>query len=160
LVANTLGDGVLQKTEVLALKTGRADQADAMGRLLAVRNQYALSPDAEQMNGAATNLMQDIQRLYQLTSDDSLQLRPGCNIAIHGELLGISYQLPYFHRQREMMLDFSFTLLKLCVNVWNHVRAQLCVDSPETASEMDDELDLEGPKDLLAFSWRALRDSR
>ena len=39
------------------------------------------------------------------------------------------------------------------------MRAQLSVDSPERDAVPDDDFDMSGPKDLLSYSWRALRDS-
>lgn len=51
-------------------------------------------------------------------------------------------------------------VITLCERVWDAVHGRLCVDAPE--SEMDELEDgeiLAGPKDLLSYSWRALRDS-
>ena len=52
------------------------------------------------------------------------------------------------------------TVLEVCITIWDMVRSILCIDSPETAYEAEDDDGKEGPKDRLAYSWRALRDSR
>jgi hypothetical protein len=55
---------------------------------------------------------------------------------------------------------FHSRILNVCQNIWLEVKSVLCVDSPEghTDEAMDD-LDV-GPKDILSYSWRALRESR
>lgn len=51
-------------------------------------------------------------------------------------------------------------ILTVCQNIWLEVKSVLCVDSPEghTDEAMDDLV--VGPKDILSYSWRALRESR
>lgn len=55
--------------------------------------------------------------------------------------------------------SFMERMLSICWSVWFGVHDVLCVDSPEREHEDLDE-DLAGPKDVLSFSWRALRESR
>ncbi|KIW73054.1 hypothetical protein PV04_01201 [Phialophora macrospora] len=160
LVASVLSASLLQKVEVLAVRTGRADHADALGRLSALRGLSGPPSNDVLADPNGTGLVEDIRHLKQLTSKQgSIELRPGCAIPIHGLLLGISYRIRYLQPQDCHLRWFDFTLLEVCANVWDQVRNQLCVDSPERASEIEIEADDEGPKDLLAFSWRALRDS-
>lgn len=52
--------------------------------------------------------------------------------------------------------------LYLCFHsVWNCVKTTLCNDAPEgyVPDEMDDEDDI-GTKDILSYSWRALKEAR
>ena len=161
LIAETLSTTLLQNVGLLAIQTGRADHADAMGRLSALRSLCISASSVAQPNFVDVNLVQDAESLEQLTSEDrGVPLRPGCAIAIHGTLLGVSYRLQSLQSQDERISALGSVLLKACTNVWNQVKVQLCVDSPETAIEEEDDINEEGPKDLLAFSWRALRDSR
>ena len=161
VVESALSDGFLRKVEALVVKTGRADHADAAGRILALRSLCVSSLNRVQLSSDCTDLVKAVWRLEQSTSSDSgFQLRPGCAVSIHADLLGVSYRLRYLGDQNDQVLHFDVSLVQVCLNVWDQVRAQLCVDSPETASEVEDELNDEGPKDLLAFCWRALRDSR
>ena len=51
-------------------------------------------------------------------------------------------------------------VLDLCGTIWIKVRTRLCVDSPETSSDGENDDAKGGPKDMLSYSWRALRDSR
>ena len=55
--------------------------------------------------------------------------------------------------------SFLERMLSVCWSIWFGVHDVLCVDSPEREHEDQDE-DLAGPKDVLSFSWRALRESR
>ncbi|EXJ64489.1 hypothetical protein A1O7_00825 [Cladophialophora yegresii CBS 114405] len=160
LVASVLSSSLLQKVQVLAVRTGRADHADAMGRLCALRGVCATLSNEMPVDTDSTDLVEEIRRFKDLTSKQGgIELRPGCALPIHGLLLGISYRLRYLRPRDGQVRLFDFTLLEMCANVWDQVRDQLCVDSPERASEIETEADDEGPKDLLAFSWRALRDS-
>lgn len=161
VVQGALSRDLLERVEALALKTGRADHADAMGRLYALQGAYLSLSNEAPVPTKGDSLAEAIRRLERLTSEDhGVELRPGCTLPVHGLLLGISYQLRYIPRQDEEILVLGPAVLDICVNVWNQMRVQLCVDSPETAAELEDETNDEGPKDLLAYSWRALRDSR
>lgn len=51
-------------------------------------------------------------------------------------------------------------IVAICENVWTKVTPVLCIDSPEGhTDELIDDF-MVGPKDLLSYSWRALKDSR
>jgi hypothetical protein len=159
-VADAINPHFLQHLEAMTIRTGRADHADAFGRLVALR-----SLCATQVRAVPTclkdGLIEHLRRLEQLTSPQSgAELRPGCSTAIHGEMLSVSYRLRYSIVPADNMSHLASLLLSICASVWTQVRGQLCVDSPERTTEIDDEMADEGPKDLLAYSWRALRDSR
>lgn len=48
----------------------------------------------------------------------------------------------------------------VCERIWEEVKPVLCVDSPEGhTDEPVEDLNV-GPKDILSYSWRALRESR
>jgi hypothetical protein len=51
-------------------------------------------------------------------------------------------------------------IIAACTRIWEEVKPVLCIDSPE--GHTDDSLDelALGPKDLLSYSWRALRETR
>ena len=53
-------------------------------------------------------------------------------------------------------------ILACCTGVWEVVKGILCYDSPEGYTLEDEEnKDLDtGTKDMLSFSWRALKESR
>ncbi|KAJ9608869.1 hypothetical protein H2200_006640 [Cladophialophora chaetospira] len=160
LVAGALSPAFLERVEAMALKTGRADHADAMGRLLCLQDTCLASLSKGPTGSKDDTFMEVILQLERLTSKDArIQLKPGCNLPIHGLLLRISYRLRSRHTKDDQLMALAPNVLNVCVNVWNQVRGQLCIDSPERAADIDDEINDEGPKDLLAFSWRALRDS-
>lgn len=48
----------------------------------------------------------------------------------------------------------------VCDRIWEEVKPILCIDSPEGhTDEPIEELGV-GPKDILSYSWRGLRESR
>ena len=51
-------------------------------------------------------------------------------------------------------------ILDICELVWTQVRTRLCIDSPETSTDDAEDDSSGGAKDMLSYSWRALRDSR
>lgn len=51
-------------------------------------------------------------------------------------------------------------IVAVCDKIWVEVKPVLCIDSPEGhTDEPIDDLAV-GPKDILSYSWRALRESR
>ncbi|EXJ89201.1 hypothetical protein A1O3_02267 [Capronia epimyces CBS 606.96] len=163
LVSGAISAAALNRIGVVAAKTIRGDHADGLGRLWAVsglsHKSTLLSSPIGHETAAYTGLSQLISLLKQLTSTSG-DLRPGSKHPIHAYLLAVHYRLRDLQAHGDEQMDNnSVPILNICVKVWDHVRTQLCVDSPETSSEPEDEDTNEGPKDLLAYSWRALRDS-
>jgi len=156
----------LDEVQLLAASTGRADHADGMGRGWALMDRMTRDtryggPQQDETCHTTSALAQLIERLEDSTA--SLEtFRPSSTFPLHGALLALAYCL-----QGMQVTDDWPTkpeaqrILGICSNVWDCVVPQLCVDSPETAAEdEDDDVVNGGPKDLLAYSWRALRDSR
>ena len=136
-------DGVSKRMEIVSAKTGRHDHADAAGRLCALY--YSSSKSSSDINTP-------LHRLDEYCSLTT-KLEPGTAFPLHGLLRTAVHRIPgeLFHGQEELVF-------RICVRVWALVQSELCVDSPETAAPESDG-DISGPKDLLAYSWRALRDS-
>ncbi|KAK4948093.1 hypothetical protein LTR10_013147 [Elasticomyces elasticus] len=151
------GSDFLQEVERLAVQTVRGDHADGLGRLLGVLSSLS-NADEPVESAVKTAIMRSISRLENATSNGS-NLRPGSTFPIHGHLLALYYQLQDL--QGHCGQDFiASRVFSICHRIWEEAQPQLCVDSPETATEVADDEGTEGPKDLLAYSWRALRDSR
>ena len=51
-------------------------------------------------------------------------------------------------------------IVQVCDQIWNEVKPVLCIDSPEGHTDDPIEELGVGPKDILSYSWRALRESR
>jgi hypothetical protein len=50
-------------------------------------------------------------------------------------------------------------IVSICDRIWLEAKPVLCIDSPEGHSdEPTEELNV-GPKDVLSYSWRSLRES-
>jgi hypothetical protein len=158
LVSLTVNPTFLHDVEMLALHTGRGDHADGMGRLWTVR--FRSNGAVESAPAAADRaLMMHISRLENMLSRVG-SLQPGSDFPLHGSLLALNYQLRNLKGPKLDATSDAARILDLCHRIWNEVRPQLCVDSPERTSDYADDDGTEGPKDLLAYSWRALRDSR
>ena len=48
----------------------------------------------------------------------------------------------------------------VCDKIWQEAKHLLCIDSPEGHSDEPVEDLNVGPKDVLSYSWRSLRESR
>lgn len=166
LVSSVLNPELLSRVGTMAAKSVRGDHADGMARLWAlslVSNDSlpkSSHPQPGHITTAETGLLPLISLLEQLMWESG-DIQPGSRHPIHAYLLSIQYRLRDFRSQGCELTKTDFVrIFDICVHVWDRVRAQLCVDSPETSSDLEDEDTNEGPKDLLAYSWRALRDSR
>ncbi|RMD43390.1 hypothetical protein DV735_g1703, partial [Chaetothyriales sp. CBS 134920] len=134
---------ISRRVQLLSAKTGRHDHADAAARF------YAL---AHSIQGPKPDSATAIQSLAQHLAPAQSLPHPSA-FPLHALLLGATYQLLGAN------LDESDAdILPLCRRVWHLVQDRLCLDSPETA-DPEFEQSFAGPKDLLAYSWRALRDS-
>ena len=145
----------------LSARSGRQDHADAAGRLGA-----AMFPGVGAEDGAETTEPQGpganhiIQLLAKRLSAMD-ELTPGTTFPLHGTILTLVH---YFNGldvgcSRAGEFDAG-SVIKACQRLWTLVQNVLCVDSPEKGTEQEFDDAVEGPKDLLAYSWRALRDTR
>ena len=132
---------LLPHLERLAACSARSDHADGLGRI------HSLQISHEKLAFIVSRLTNylDSLRAFELPT-----LFP-----LHGLLLAVR------HAMSTENLDEStcFSILSTCKRIWDLVQGHLCVDSPEfSQSEVDLDMNV-GPKDILAYSWRALRDS-
>ena len=135
-----------RSVQSLSARTCRHDHADAAGRLGAIV--------ISQETNMAEALASLVDRMHDCITTNTI-LSPASGFALHASLLGLAYSLD---ANRNAMEDIWPSIVEICRKIWTMVQPQLCVDSPETAA--DDTEEEGGPKDLLAYSWRALRDSR
>lgn len=141
-----------------ASRTNRADHADAMGRMTPLiagilRSSHKDLNDAVTISNHVTSLRWIV---CSLETFDITFVYP-----LHGKLLGVSYLLlnaetNYF--STDLTLTISM-LLEICQQIWVLSEAHLCVDSPEVETDTSEDGGSSGPKDLLAYAWRILRDS-
>jgi hypothetical protein len=164
----------IQRAEELASMTSRADHADGAARLYKLH--YSLMPDSSPTGIASAQpskraiieeiLLPTQTALASIEGDLEVPLQ---QISLHARLLSLRYilqgeSIPGGACQDEALkfLDWEILINRmicLCQLVWQKVRAPLCVDSPENEDdEVSEEVSAES-KDLLTYSWRALRDS-
>ncbi|KAK2802062.1 hypothetical protein FQN51_004972 [Onygenales sp. PD_10] len=163
----------LERAEVVASRTSRADHADAVARLYHLLFNLADSGESrsqgvewfEHKQGIVTQLLEKLEsNLRSLGGAFQAALR---ETPLHGYISALRYIVatPKFHALFPSRADgtpfwrlFHDRLILLCENIWLGVRDILCIDSPEGQDEESTD-DLKGPKDLLSCSWRALRES-
>lgn len=151
---------LVENTNALAALTNRADHADGLGRLLWLQSFFA-----PRRSVVLYELLGRLERtLVLFNCKDPL---PTKDFSLHGYLTGLKYIIKDigFHSTSDstmILKDTNVTvppLLNMCKGVWDIVRNDLCVDSPEMSHNADVIGPFEGPKDSLSYFWRALRDS-
>ncbi|KAH8690204.1 HEAT repeat protein [Talaromyces proteolyticus] len=165
----------LTKAEALASSTSRADYADAVARIYKAIFSAAKSGGSletsqkwfETKCGVVNEVLQRLEeKVYQQGGLFKSSIR---DAPLHGHLCALKYIVgtPNFYSciaSQEGDKDVSWRkvhdrIMATCHRIWDGVKPVLCIDSPE--GHTDDTLDdMElGPKDLLSYSWRALRES-
>lgn len=149
----------LSSVAALAGATNRADHADAFGRILSLvpdqASHEAHNADFESMENMVNRLTNQLVSYVSTISEFNVT----DGLPLHGTMLGIKFSVDKCTDNSIELPDSTMeTQSKLCQKIWSLAYPHLCVDSPEIESESSENSDL-GPKDLLAFAWRALRDS-
>jgi hypothetical protein len=162
------------KAEELASRTSRADHADGAARLYKLY--YTLMPDSSistvpsalpSKRAVIEEILLPVQKaLAEVEGNLDVPLP---RISLHARLLALKYLVQDQKFPVDAYEDGASTTLGgetltgrmifLCQQVWEKVRGRLCVDSPENSeNDVGDEV-IAGPKDILSYSWRGLRDS-
>jgi hypothetical protein len=143
--------------ELDAAQTNRSDKADGLGRYYSL-----VAPTPNRKHGSDASgpsfLTILLDRLEQILTDQPIFDKPGAE-PLHSLLLGVMYCVEDVTEG----LEVRNRIISISIRVWRAVAERLCVDSPETeTSEVEDNFEEvgTGPKDMLSYAWRALRDSR
>jgi len=151
----------LISTSLLAAATNRADHADALGRLIGILYKTSMSSNRthSKAEGTFRDLQAQIATLSTYVQDlDSFDV--ATTYPLHGRILGVRYLLGGTITDMSVtMLALKAPLLVVCQKIWTLSQPHLCVDSPEVEVDTSEEPVGSGPKDQLAYAWRALRDS-
>ena len=150
---------LIPQLEQEAAQTNRSDQADGLGRLISLHasiQRFASNIGRSVKDNIVT--LELLDRLEQLLADKAVFDEPDSQ-PLHGLLLGVMYCMD----SKEIDFETRKRVIFICRQIWRAVTDRLCVDSPEV--EATEDLDVleeagTGPKDMLSYSWRALRDSR
>lgn len=161
------------RAESLASNTSRADHADTVARLYHIIFSAALPGNSGQ---SATNWWTTkasvvdtlLTKLEERLSSSNGLFNSGMREApLHGYTSGLRLivLMPNFHT---LISDESGCatwrsvherIVSICDRIWLEAKPVLCIDSPEGHSdEPTEELNV-GPKDVLSYSWRSLRES-
>ncbi|KAL3439309.1 putative death-receptor fusion protein-domain-containing protein [Aspergillus tetrazonus] len=163
----------LAKAEILASNTSRADHADTVALLYHLIFVIADAKDPKEAKWWTTK--QGVVQLIleklegKLSSSEGLFNSSLRDAPLHGYLSALRYIIssPNFYtlvssegsNSPENWRSVHTRIASLCDRIWEEVKPQLCIDSPEGhAAEPIEDLKV-GPKDILSYSWRALRES-
>ncbi|KAL1847167.1 hypothetical protein Plec18170_008731 [Paecilomyces lecythidis] len=164
----------LTKAEHLASSTSRADHADAVARLYHVVFSLAgygsdTSPDHwyGSKNGVVNFILRKLED--KLSHSGGLFNSSMRDAPLHGYISALRYIVatPNFYSQITGTQDTQHAswkavhenIVSFCDRIWIAVKPVLCVDSPEGHTDEPIEDLVVGPKDILSYSWRALRES-
>lgn len=151
----------MTSTSQLAAATNRADHADALGRLIALlqENSVISRRTTSEDKGSFLDLQEQVTALSAYIQGAN-NLDVTITYPLHGSILGMRYLLESstLNYPSTTMAMWKEPLLVACQKIWTLSQPHLCVDSPEVEEDATDELGSSGPKDLLAYAWRALRD--
>ncbi|PNS19510.1 hypothetical protein CAC42_7354 [Sphaceloma murrayae] len=165
---------MLDNVQTLAARTGRADHADAAGRLYGLI--FSLGPaiardhtDSAWWSSRQNTLSHLIHRSQEMLK--ALQHSPSQSmhsLPFHACLIAIRYILdqadtPMPDAATSLSPEIIRQLINISTRTWTTMRPILCDDAPEgylpTGIEeetLDNDIDT---KDLLSFAWRALKES-
>ena len=150
---------LIPKLESEAAQTNRSDHADGLGRVYALLDLAygAQHPTSHFVDGQDEPvIVRLVRRLENVMTDMSSFNKPDVE-PLHSLLLGVMYCIT-----ENNQIEIHNRIIAICHQVWKGVIDRLCVDSPETAEQdADDLVEVRtGPRDMLSYCWRALRDSR
>lgn len=166
----------VDRAEKLASNTSRADHADTVARLYhllfcAATSGGANKPDSqwwETKAGVVDTILKKLEE--KLSTAGGLFNSSMRDAPLHGYVSGLRYIIltPNFYSLISDQSDAHYNewefvharIVSLCDRIWNEVKPVLCVDSPEGHTDEPTEDLMVGPKDILSYSWRALRESR
>ncbi|OJJ47298.1 hypothetical protein ASPZODRAFT_65750 [Penicilliopsis zonata CBS 506.65] len=165
----------LSRAEQLASNTSRADHADTVARLYHLLFSVAATGQATATSRQWWETKIGIVDAILKKLEEKLSLPGGLfssamrNAPLHGYVSALRYIIltPKFYQliSDEPGKDFGpwrtihTRISKICDQIWLEVRPVLCIDSPEGhTDEPAEDMDV-GPKDILSYSWRALRES-
>ncbi|KAL4939613.1 hypothetical protein BDV06DRAFT_33661 [Aspergillus oleicola] len=163
----------LRKAETLASNTSRADHADTVALLYNVVFYTADAKDSQGTEWWKTKI--GVVEMILRKLEDKLSLTEGLfnsslrDAPLHGYLCALRYIISSENFWSLVSSDglpgpenwksIHTRISSICDRVWEEVKPQLCIDSPEGhAAEPIEDLKV-GPKDILSYSWRALRES-
>ena len=167
-------NGFLARARDLMLKTGRADHADGVAR--AHNLEFKLAKDTSGTIGESVVRLGLMQRvvadLTAIVDTASINLSNAVGrYPMHGLLSSIRYILdePGFYNhlkgvseeEKDGWRDVHSQLTLLLQCIWQCVRDILCNDAPEghVPDEFEDDIEFTD-KDILSYSWRALKEAR
>ncbi|KAF9891702.1 hypothetical protein FE257_003714 [Aspergillus nanangensis] len=164
----------LYKAEQLASNTSRADHADCVARLYQIVFSAAL-PATSQETAQWWDTKWSVVDTILKKLESKLSVVGGLfnasmrDAPLHGYISALRYivLMPNFYvlvseKGSSNFADWRLVhsrIVAVCDRIWNEVKPILCIDSPEGHTDDPAEELGVGPKDILSYSWRGLRES-
>ncbi|KAF7591447.1 hypothetical protein BBP40_001550 [Aspergillus hancockii] len=155
----------LNKAEQLASNTSRADHADTVARLYHIFF-TAAADGGSKVTGNWWETKERVVDTILKKLEEKLSLQGGLfnssmrDAPLHGYVSALRYlQIRGSLTAFEAWKSVHARILSLCDRIWNEVKPVLCIDSPEGHTDEPIEDLAVGPKDILSYSWRALREA-
>ncbi|KAI9782363.1 MAG: hypothetical protein M1839_005236 [Geoglossum umbratile] len=169
----------LSRLEHTVHLSGRADHADGVARTyeiifdMSCRSQLAVRQLGSLVESQHRSpQLSIVSHLISVLEESLVVARKDLALAVsgnpvHGHLAGIRLILDrpdFYHNLSDddtrNWRPIHQRIIKLCQSVWECVKSPLCNDSPEghIPEDFNDGEDL-GTKDILSYSWRALKES-
>lgn len=163
----------LTRAETMASRTSRADHADTVARLYHILFCAALPPSSSDVSSDWWSSKFSVVDKIITNLEERLSSRRGLfnatmrEVPLHGYISGLRYiiLMPDFHtlvssdKDSASWRSLHDRIINICDRVWEEVKPVLCIDSPEGHTDEPIEDLSVGPKDILSYSWRALRES-
>ncbi|KAJ5160900.1 uncharacterized protein N7482_007904 [Penicillium canariense] len=163
----------LALAENIASNTSRADHADTVARLYHILFCAALSSNSPEAGSDWWSTKPSVVSTILSKLEERLSSSKGLfnstlrEAPLHGYMSGLRYivSMPNFHALVSNGSDVAVwrsihdRISSICERVWEEVKPVLCIDSPEGHTDDPIEDLTVGPKDILSYSWRALRES-
>ncbi|KAJ5613334.1 hypothetical protein N7510_006528 [Penicillium lagena] len=161
----------ISRAESIASNTSRADNADTVARLYHVIFCAASRSGSAGSSWWATKVSvvdTILQRLEdRLSSPKGIFTSSMREAPLHGYMSGLRYivLMPNFQalvsagNDSHVWRSLHDRIIAICDKIWLEVKPVLCIDSPEGHTDEPIEDLSVGPKDILSYSWRALRES-
>ncbi|KAF7182913.1 hypothetical protein CNMCM7691_002657 [Aspergillus felis] len=164
----------LTKAEQLASNTSRADHADTVARLYHIIFCAAAETHSggdsqwwETKKGVVDLLLKKLEG--KVSNPGGLFTTSMRDAPLHGYVSALRYIVSTSNFHQLISDPVSATggdwrlvhtrIVSICDRIWEEVKPVLCIDSPEGHSDEPIEEFNIGPKDILSYSWRALRES-
>ncbi|UJO17504.1 uncharacterized protein CLAFUR5_06484 [Fulvia fulva] len=147
-----------RRAETDMLRTGRADHADGVARIYALRSSFERAQRTAEVDSPETSIVHDLVGQLEKMLEVARSSLPEAvsKYPLHGILTSLRYVLV---RDTHAMMKVTARLSRLLGDVWEVVKPVLCNDAPEGFALEEQEETIDSTKETLSYCWRALKEA-